>query len=82
LALTRIAPGESLVAVLQRLLGAVRDLDITVTRCTWRKASATVAVLRYLRRQRLPHALPCRCARQEAAAGLFSDGKVPHAPTP
>lgn len=58
LALTRMKKGESLVQVLQRLLGRVRDLDITVTRLYLDRGFCNVAVLRYLRKQRLPHVIP------------------------
>jgi putative transposase len=58
LAVTAVRRGESLVAVLKRLLGRVQELGVTVTRLYLDKGFCNGAVLRSLRRQRIPHAVP------------------------
>lgn len=58
LALTFVWKGEEMAAVLERLLAAVKPLGLHIQRLYADKAFATIAVLRSLRRRRIPHIIP------------------------
>lgn len=55
IALTLVRQGETMVEVVQRLLGRARALGLRLKRTYWDKAFGTIEVMRHLRARRVPY---------------------------
>lgn len=68
IALTLVRNGETMAEVVKRLMGRMRALGLRCKLSLWDKAFGTVEVMRYLRRQQVPHIIAL--ARRGAAGGI------------